>query len=227
MVLNKQKGNMYGFVTHTWNAIKGRCLHNCSYCYMKPFWKSEVHLDEKELKTDLGEGNFIFVGSSTDMFARDVSGDLICKTLANCNNYYTNTYLFQTKNPQRLFNFKKWFPKNMILGTTIETNRENDLEFAPTRSSRYAVFLIDFKEQGLKADKMITIEPIMDFDLDVMVRWMKEINPEFVNIGADSKGHNLPEPSWNKIQLLIKELEKFTKVNLKPNLERLKVIPKV
>ena len=49
MAMNKQKGNMYGFVTHTWNAIKGRCSHNCSYCYMIPFWKSDVHLDENTL----------------------------------------------------------------------------------------------------------------------------------------------------------------------------------
>jgi len=27
MTLNKQKGNMYGFVTHTWNVIKGKCPH--------------------------------------------------------------------------------------------------------------------------------------------------------------------------------------------------------
>ena len=26
---------MYEFVTHTWNPIKGKCYHDCSYCYMK------------------------------------------------------------------------------------------------------------------------------------------------------------------------------------------------
>ena len=26
-MLNEQKGNMYGFVTHTWNPIKGKCFH--------------------------------------------------------------------------------------------------------------------------------------------------------------------------------------------------------
>jgi DNA repair photolyase len=35
MPLNPSKGNMYPFVTHTWNPIRGKCPHDCSYCYMK------------------------------------------------------------------------------------------------------------------------------------------------------------------------------------------------
>lgn len=35
MALTKSRGNMYPFVTHTWNAIKGMCFHDCPYCYMK------------------------------------------------------------------------------------------------------------------------------------------------------------------------------------------------
>ena len=37
MALTKSRGNMYPFVTHTWNAIKGICFHDCPYCYMKKF----------------------------------------------------------------------------------------------------------------------------------------------------------------------------------------------
>ncbi|MDR1325282.1 MAG: hypothetical protein LBK00_04515 [Treponema sp.] len=70
MGLNKGKGNMYPFIDYTWNAVKGECPHGCSYCYMRRFGKqSPLHLDEKELRTDLGSGNVIFVGSSCDMFA--------------------------------------------------------------------------------------------------------------------------------------------------------------
>lgn len=35
MGLNKAGGEMYEFVTHTWNTVKGDCFHNCRYCYMK------------------------------------------------------------------------------------------------------------------------------------------------------------------------------------------------
>ena len=46
---------MYKFVTHTWNAIKGQCIHNCDYCYMKNNWtrfpkQNILRLDEKTLK---------------------------------------------------------------------------------------------------------------------------------------------------------------------------------
>lgn len=58
-MLNKQKGNMYGFVTHTWNVIKGKCPHDCEYCYMKVFPQGELRFDEKELKSFLDGGKLI------------------------------------------------------------------------------------------------------------------------------------------------------------------------
>ncbi len=219
MVLNKQKGNMYGFVSHTWNAIKGRCIHDCSYCYMKPFWRGEVHLDEKEFKTDLGEGNFIFIGSSTDMWAENIPHTWIYSVLTHCKKYPENTYLFQTKNPKKFCHFKDYLPKNCILGTTMETDRSEvlvNLSKAPPIYQRSDAMTI----KGFR--KMITIEPIMDFNLDKFISEIKRTHPEFVNIGADSKGYNLPEPSWEKVEKLIEELKKFTKVNIKPNLNRLK-----
>jgi len=218
MGLNKQKGNMYGFVTHTWNVIKGKCPHDCSYCYMKRFPQGELKFDEKELKTDLGEGNFIFVGSSCDVFAHEIPSDWIVKTLEHCNKYYKNTYLLQTKNPKRFMDFKLYHPQNCILGVTIESNRETPSE-APTTRERVGSM---GSEELFGKRKMVTIEPIIDFDVSHLVEMIKWIRPEFVNIGADSTNNDLPEPSWFKIQNLIKELEKFTKVNLKDNLSRLK-----
>ena len=68
---------------------------------------------------------------------------------------------------------------------------------------------------------MVTIEPIIDFDLGAMMALVMRCNPEWVNIGADSRCHNLPEPSADKIDALINELRKFTEVKLKANLKRL------
>ena len=58
MGLNKAKGEMYKFVTHTWNTVKGECFHNCRYCYMKKGANhnepvDEPRLDYSEFKTDL------------------------------------------------------------------------------------------------------------------------------------------------------------------------------
>ena len=219
MTLNKQKGNMYGFISHTWNAIKGKCPYDCSYCYMKVFPQGELRLDEKELKTDLGKGNFIFVGSSCDMFADTISTEWIMKVIGYCNLFPENTYLFQTKNPKRFEEFEKLYPPKCIFGTTIETNRKHKIGNAPSVEERAlwmsASFLSDKR-------KMITIEPIMVYDVDILINWIKRIRPEFVNIGADSKNHNLPEPSKEDIDFFIEELKKFTKVNSKNNLSRIK-----
>jgi hypothetical protein len=52
----------------------------------------------------------------------------------------------------------------------------------------------------------------------------QDLNPEFVTIGADSKGHNLVEPSWERIEVLIDNLSAFTEIRQKTNLERLRKI---
>jgi protein gp37 len=219
MVLNKQKGNMYGFVTHTWNPIKGKCSHDCSYCYMKVFPQKPLRLVEKELQDDLGSGNFIFVGSSTDMFAKDVPKEWILKVLKHMSDFSNNTYLLQSKNPSRYNQLIDYIPTNTILGTTIETNsRGLSLRYsnAPYPLARVQSMSIikDFK-------KMVTIEPIIEFDLTELLSMIIKINPKWVNIGADSKGHKLQEPSPEKIIDLIYELRKFTEVKLKSNLNRI------
>ena len=216
MVLNKQKGNMYSFITHTWNPIKGKCPHECSYCYMKRFDVGKLRLDEKALKDNLGEGNTIFVGSSCDMFAEKVDKDWIKKVLTKCRNFEGNTYLFQTKNPSRFWKFRCDYPRNYIFGITLETNREDNFHKAISRKAR-----VSWMDEKWMQRVMITIEPIMDFDLNIFVDMIKEVNPEWVNIGADSQRHNLQEPSEEKIKELIKELKKFTEVKIKDNMKRL------
>ncbi len=220
-VENVKKGNMidvYNIKTTTENYIaNGFIVHNC---YMKRWGELKpVRLDEKELKTNLGEGNFIFVGSSTDMLADDIPSEWIIKVLEHCKRYTRNTYLFQTKNPVMFHKYRNDFPSNSILGTTIETNRDTkEFSKAPTTLER-SQWMAD---EGLSCmRKMVTMEPVMDFDVPIIAEWIKQIKPEFVNIGADSTRNNLPEPSIKKIGQLIEELKRFTKVNLKDNLKRI------
>ena len=196
MGLNESKGQMYEWVTHTWNTVKGKCPHDCSYCYMKRWGHLEdVRLDESEFKTDLGKGNFIFVGSSCDLFAKGLPYKWIIKTMEHCSKF-DNTYLFQSKNPNRVYlDIMKNCPKPV--DRAIELGR------------------IPIEE------KYITIEPIMDFDLRSLISMVRYCNPIQVNIGADSGGNNLPEPSAEKIRSLIDELSIFTTVEEKKNLKRL------
>lgn len=216
MGLNKTKGNMYDFVTHTWNVIKGKCLlHDCKYCYMKRWKQNTIRFDEKELKINLGQGNCIFVGSSTDMFADNIPNEWIQKIIDYCEKFKFNQYIIQTKNPKRYHDFK--FSSKFTLGVTIETNlyTENIVnKNCPEIYKRFLYFKL------IKNRKFITIEPIMDFDLEVFLTLLKDVNPNFINIGADSGGNNLPEPSKEKIEKLIEGLKPI-KVNLKKNLKRL------
>lgn len=215
MALNISKGNMYEFVTHTWNTVKGTCTHDCSYCYVKRWGPlNPVRLDKKELRTKLGNGNFIFVGSSNDMFASAVPTEWIQCTLDHCNKF-DNQYLFQTKNPVRLLDFQ--LPENSVVCTPIETNR-----FYPEIMNNSPKPIIRAKAMsGIKHPKYVTIEPILDFDLDEMIDLIKMCNPVQVNIGADSGNHRLPEPSMEKVLQLIVGLEKFTLVKRKKNLKRI------
>ena len=91
MALNKSTGNMYAFVSHTYNPLKGECEHSCPYCFMKrnrPL--SPLRLEQKELKVNLGEGNFIFVGSSTDEWAANVPSEWIEQVLDYCDGFLHN-----------------------------------------------------------------------------------------------------------------------------------------
>lgn len=227
MPLNKSKGNMYDFVTHTWNPVKGVCYHNCSYCYMtairKRFNQEEKnpYLDESELKTNLGSGNFIFVGSSNDLFCESYPDKWIIKTLDHCEKFHDNKYLFQTKNPKRLMDFVDdyyLFDKSVVC-TTIESNYHlSPMGNSPTIRDRVAS-MIELNNCGV--DTYVTIEPVMIFDLRELVKDIRRINPVQVNIGADSGRNNLPEPSAAKVRKLISRLEEFTTVKQKSNLKRI------
>ena len=217
MPLRKSAGNMYSFVTHTWNPIKGKCFHDCTYCYMKQYPLGELRLDEREIKADLGEGNFIFVGSGTDIFAENVPGHWIIDVLNACLNHYHNKYLWQTKNPKRFLEFKSGFPENSIFCITLESNRHYPkiMGNAPTPEKRVESF------SRLYNPRMITIEPILDFDLHDMLEMVETILPQQINIGADSKGHHLPEPSAEKVDRLIIALrDRGYYLTLKSNLKR-------
>lgn len=220
MGLNTSKGNMYEFVTHTWNAIKGKCYHDCSYCYMKRWGKlNPVRLDKKEFKTNLGEGNFIFVGSSCDMFAEDIPDEWINEVLKYC---WTsnNRYLFQTKNPQRVIDYVDYLPKHTSVCTTIETNRSypDVMAKSPCVEDR-AIWMNELAHNGIET--YVTIEPMMDFDLKDMLQLIEMCLPTQVNIGLDSGNNNLPEPSKEKVLQLIEGITLFSTIDEKKNLKRL------
>ena len=209
----KPGSQMYEFIELTWNPIRGECEHNCKYCYLKRFPVGDLRLDEKALQDNLGSQNRIFVGSSTDMFAENVPTEWIMKVLDRCMRS-NNRYLFQTKNPHRFLDFM--FPEKTTLGITLESNRHYPgISNAPPPVDRTLAF------GYCSLPKMVSIEPVMDFDLGLMLSWIRTLSPNFVSIGADSRFSKLPEPSKEKLLELIAELNEVTVVRLKKNLDRI------
>lgn len=227
---------MYEFITHTWNPIKGKCYHDCSYCYMKNIvaYERPINLVEGELQGDFGLNKFIFIGSSTDEFAQDVHDEWIKEVLDFCYNKTKNQppqdrtrFLIQTKNPKRLLDFinHPLFDterKQVVICTTLETNRyyPDIMNNAPLPQDRAEAMEI-ISKKGI--DTYVTIEPIMDFDLNEFVSLIKQCNPKQVNIGLNTN-HNvkLPAPTVGKAVELVRKLNEFTKVHIKANAPKLK-----
>lgn len=231
MPLTKSTGNMYPWVTHTHSHLRGECPHKCRYCYVQAMerrWKKGLYtgplrFKEEELKVNYGSGKTIFVEHCNDLFADGVLNEWILSILWHCRLFPENTYVFQTKNPDRVDEFYRFLPKNCMVGVTIETNRidlAESVSAAPSPAFRVCA-LRDLKRRyGLCV--FVTIEPVMDFDLDTMHGFMLLSNPDFINIGADSKGSGLSEPSAEKVGDLLYLLdESGIEVREKHNLGRI------
>jgi DNA repair photolyase len=164
-----------------------------------------------------GQGKTIFLEHMSDLFAERVPTEFIERILAHCADWPNNTYVFQSKNPARFADFLSLIPANSILGTTIETNRAMEVvSTAPSPEKRYLAM------RDLKHQRFVTVEPILDFDPDILARWIAEIKPEYLNIGADSKMSRLPEPSKATILDFLDRLKDAgIAVRKKTNLDRL------
>lgn len=232
IMLKPSTGNMYKFVTHTWNPIMGRCPHDCKYCYVLYKYSNEVadgiRLNEENFKDDFGSNKFIFVGSGIDLFANDIPDSWIKRVLDYCYRDNTdlfgtrNRFLFQSKNPSRMLDYITHpIFQNSVVCTTIETNRYNPsiMNHAPHVEER-ALAMNEIANRGIET--YLTIEPIMDFDLDELVYLIKLCQPEQINIGANTNLNiRLSEPSKEKIRQLIGTINSDYKLELKSNLGRL------
>jgi DNA repair photolyase len=226
MALVKSKGNMYSWVTHMHSHLGGECPHKCSYCYVQKNrfgvsakYQGKLRLITPELLVNYGSGKTIFIEHMNDLFSNDVPERYIRLILGHCRDYPDNSYVFQTKNPQRVVDFADEMPEDSILGVTIETNRSiKKFSKAPDIAER----VNGLDSLGWHNGLFLTIEPIMRFDLYDFLCITRKVDPEFINIGADSKGSNLPEPSGDEIMLLVEGIEKQgIVVKEKHNLNRL------
>lgn len=210
---------MFPFITKTWNPLGGECLHGCAWCWAKALikqynfasYQGAPKLLENKLQETFAPEDFVFVGSMVDLFGEWVPPRMIQLIIDRVAFIGRAQFLFLSKNPQRFLEFD-WKP-HMIAGITLETNRDNLVFNAPTRTDRIEAF------SRFQGRKFVSIEPILDFDLGGLVHAIEKIKPEFVAVGYDNYRHGLPEPSLAKTEVLIRLLEHSNAIKGIPQIE--------
>lgn len=230
MSLIKANGNMYPWVTHMHSHLRGACPHACPYCYAtkgraQRFAQGPLTFKHEELRVGYGSighvPKTIFIEHTHDIGANAVKPEWVLAILEHCCGTPYNTYVFQTRNPLAFeFYYGNSLPDACMIGTTIETNRLTP-GWAPQPLYR-AKGLSNFKLVDAVKTTFLTIEPVLDFDVDGMLELIGIARPGFINIGADSKRCGLEEPSADKVIALIDGIKKMRiEIRQKTNLARL------
>jgi len=216
-------GNMY-YGVKPYNPFVG-CLNGCIYC--KPSFVRQVrrvyycqgrkcrkcfdfvpHEHPERLLLPVPTGKVIWPCAHGDIAFADPS--FIRQIIIKTQRYPDKTFYWQSKNPLRFAQYLNDFPKsNTILLTTLETNRDEGygkISKAPLPSIRYN----DFKNLNWDR-KVLTIEPILEFDHDIFLSWIKDVNPEAIWIGYNSKPKSvqLPEPPKENTLAFIKAIYNY------------------
>ena len=223
---NFEMSHMYHENIKSLNAFVG-CLHDCVYC--KPSFQRlckrskcpnhktyTPHFHRERLlkappKTSGNE--FVFFPSCGELsFA---TPEQILAHIDYAKKYPNTVFLTQAKNPKFFLDYK--FPDNVILGTTIETNRTvfstpskyhyyNEISKAPEPRERYKFMLSFFHPV-----KLVTVEPVLKFNLLIMIDWMNTLlgttKRLIIYVGYDNHNCYLPEPKLNETLDLVRVLK--------------------
>lgn len=221
--MSKKKSLMFDFITVCRNPLGGYC-YGCNYCYIhgakgmkirfehiRNKYSGEPRLYEHILDERFKDDDFVFFCDCIDYLRSDIPDEYIRRIYEWIERNYPTNFLSLTKNPERYLEFKDELPINMYVGSTIESNvNYPDISNAPLQMNRISSMMdITNSINIFHYRRMISIEPILEFDLTSFVFYIRCINPEFVVIGYDNHKNKLPEPSKADTLMLIAELEKY------------------
>ncbi|AMD30656.1 DUF5131 family protein [Acidilobus sp. 7A] len=208
----------------SWNPVTG-CPHLCTYCWAMKLlegklkdspkyrngFKPTFHPEEL-LKARFRPGDTVFVVDMGDLFSDAMPREWVEAVLRRAREFPSTRFMFLTKNPARYSEFLDVLPRNSVLGVTIETNRDDlarSVSRAPPPSRRHEAM-----SELRWPYKYISVEPLMDFDLEVMVSWAADIRPVSAHVGYDNWNSRLPEPPLWKARELVRRLSAITYVSV-------------
>jgi len=200
---------MFPFITETINPLAGECSHKCIGCWAVAFakrlkfakYQGLPRIDEKQITFRFEKGEFVFVQDMSDLFAENVPRALILRVLVQISKSPEAMFLLLTKNPKRYSEFD--IPSNCVCGATIETDLDNELSNAPSRTERIQA-MITLKHPH----KMVSVEPIRYFT-PKFLRKLLLIQTEFVAVGYDNYDNHFDEPKLEITEILINGLEAY------------------
>jgi hypothetical protein len=189
------------------------------YQCLPGLWEPELHTNLYRAQGEDVRGGTIFVGSMIDLAS--VSEEDFIAAMEHCKKYPDNIYLFQSKAPTYLLRWQKHFPPEYMVGTTIETTLPvYNFSGAPSPCFRAFVFAhIPAKY------KLVSLEPLMQFDLYEMLSWLDRIKPTHISIGArtgggpECLGDAAPTDTVRLVWDLLMKFESY--IVLKRNLDRI------
>ena len=216
-------GNMYASAK-TWNPFVG-CRFACTYC--RPSFQAQAKRQKQNCKTcylyephehperlaKIPSAPIVFVCGSGDIsFAAPEYRLAIARATADhalrrgLRGLEPLEYYFQSKRPACFASILDALPQSAVLVTTLETNRGAgyaEISQAPDPITRFKQFC-DLRWPR----KVLTLEPLLDFDVQPFADMIAHAEPLYVWLGLNSrpKQVQLPEPSPEKIHELVRIL---------------------
>jgi len=155
------------------------------------------------------------------MFADGVDREYILDILDWCRKQPQNVYKFRTRNPARIFEFEEMMPKQCMIISELESNRDYGLTKAPPPEDRYKAMLALTRSFVTAVD----LKPLLPFDHDVLVEWIRSMDVQWCYFTALHKWVTwrppMGEPELSEIAQLIFGVAMYTDVYIGPTFKYL------